>query len=207
MRVFHADAVELLARDHLHVARAAAAAALAGAEPGTAAGGGQLDELAVALVADESVHPHVAGVVPDVLRLDLEGEVVGGFFPVLFGVPAFVAAAAYVAADETDPEIIRAVADAAQGGFTAAEGRVGRVVLIGIAGWLRGRERGVRVSAHGTSSPTPFLQAGAVEYVLAEDGEEAGRVIHTLETDGAGRQLDEVRGWWWEWFQEGGRRS
>lgn len=60
------------------------------------------------------MNPHIACVVPDVLGFDLEGEVVRGFFPVVFGVTAFVAATTYTAANETDPEIICGVADAAE---------------------------------------------------------------------------------------------
>jgi len=67
---------------------------------------GKLDDFAIAFSADEAVNPHIACIVPNVLCLDLEGEVVCGFFPVVFGVAAFVAAAAYTAADETDPEIV-----------------------------------------------------------------------------------------------------
>lgn len=74
------------------------------------------------------MHPHVASVVPHVLGLDLEREVVRGFFPVLFRVPALVAPAADVAADQADPQVVGAVADAAEGGFTAAKGWVGGVV-------------------------------------------------------------------------------
>jgi hypothetical protein len=59
------------------------------------------------------VHPYVPRIIPDMLRFDLERKVVRGFFPVLFCVPAFVAPAADVAADQADPQVVGAVADAA----------------------------------------------------------------------------------------------
>ena len=44
------------------------------------------------------------------LRLDLECKIMCRVFPMLFGVSAFVPSAAYVAADQTNPEVVRAVA-------------------------------------------------------------------------------------------------
>lgn len=50
--------------------------------------------------------------------------------------------------------------------------------------------------ADGTAGAAPFLQTGAVEDVLAEDGEEAGGVVHAFEAYGAGGEFDEGgRGW------------
>ena len=74
------------------------------------------------------MNPDVACIIPDVLRLDLERKIVGGFFPVLFCVSAFVAPAAYVAAYQADPKVVGAVADAAERGCAAAEGWVGGIV-------------------------------------------------------------------------------
>lgn len=76
------------------------------------------------------MNPHIARVVPDMLSLDFEGEIMCGFFPVVFSVSAFVPTAAYAAADEADPEIVCRVADTAEGGFTAAERGVVWVVRV-----------------------------------------------------------------------------
>jgi hypothetical protein len=46
------------------------------------------------------------------------------------------------------------------------------------------------VSTYGTAASTPFLETGAVEDMLAGDGEEAGCVVHAFETYGAGREFD-----------------
>src|ERR1700759_1352112 len=103
-----------------------------------------------------------------------------GVFPVLFCMPAFVASATYVAAYQTDPEVVGAVADAAEGGFAATEGMVGWVVggctCVGSGGEC---ERGIGVSTNRTPASSPFLETVAVEDVLAGDGEEAGRIIHS----------------------------
>jgi len=58
--------------------------------------------------------PHITRVIPYMLRLDLQREVVSGVFPVFFCVSAFVPPTTYVAANEADPEIIGAVADTAE---------------------------------------------------------------------------------------------
>lgn len=47
------------------------------------------------------------------------------------------------------------------------------------------------VAADGAASTRPFLQTGAVENVLAEDGEETGCFVHTFEANRAGWQLDQ----------------
>lgn len=70
------------------------------------------------------MNPHVARVVPDMLGLDLEGEVVRAPLPVFFSVPSLVASAPDIAAYEADPEVVRAVAYGAEGGVSAAERRV-----------------------------------------------------------------------------------
>lgn len=46
------------------------------------------------------------------------------------------------------------------------------------------------MSADWTAGPTPFLQTGAVEEMLAEDCDEPGCVVHAFEADGAGRKFD-----------------
>lgn len=79
---------------------------MAGAGPPRVASRGEFDDFAIAFPTDEAMNPHIACVVPDVLGLDLEGEVMCGFLPVVFCVPAFVAPTTYVAADEADPEIV-----------------------------------------------------------------------------------------------------
>jgi hypothetical protein len=58
------------------------------------------------------MNPDVSCVIPDVLRLYLESKTVCCIFPVFFGVASLVATTSYIAADETNPEIICAVADA-----------------------------------------------------------------------------------------------
>ena len=45
-----------------------------------------------------------------------------------------------------------------------------------------------------TAATRPFLQAGAVKNMLAEDGQEAGGFIHAFQADGTGGELDERRG-------------
>lgn len=56
-----------------------------------------------------------------------------------FCVPAFVAAAAYVAADQADPKVVGAVTNAAEGGFTTAKWWVCGVIRV-CAGAGRGGE-------------------------------------------------------------------
>jgi hypothetical protein len=46
------------------------------------------------------------------------------------------------------------------------------------------------MSTYGTAASTPFLETGAVEDVLARDGEETGCVVHAFETYWAGREFD-----------------
>lgn len=58
------------------------------------------------------------------------------------------------------------------------------------------------MSTDGTAASFPLLETVAVEDVLAGDGEETGGVIHALEADGTGRELDEVGCWWWEGLEE-----
>ena len=59
----------------------------------------------------------------------------------------------------------------------------------------------LRVPTYRAARAPPLFEAGAVEDVLAEDGKEACGLIHALETDGAGRELDEGRGRWWDGFR------
>ena len=58
------------------------------------------------LVLNEAVHVVVAGVVPHALRRQLHGEVVAGLLVVQHSRAAAVAAAAGMAADETDPHLL-----------------------------------------------------------------------------------------------------
>ena len=116
----------------------------------------------------------------------------------LLCVSAAISSTSYLPAYETDPEIFRAVADRAQRGISCAE----REFVGGIVRRLCCEcQRGVGISTYGTASSLPFLQAGAVEEVLAEDREEAGCVVHALEADGAGGEFDEGMCWWWEGFE------
>ena len=106
------------------------------------------------------------------------------------GVSGVVPAAADVAADEADPEVLVRAAD---GAFVQArsleEGTVcpfAQVVL--------------SVATDGAAAATPFFEAGAVEHMLAEDSEEAGRFIHAFEANGTGWELDQCGGWGCFWF-------
>ena len=47
------------------------------------------------------------------------------------------------------------------------------------------------IPTYGTAASAPFLEAGAVEDVLTEDGKKSGGFVHALEADGAGRELDQ----------------
>jgi hypothetical protein len=58
--------------------------------------------------------PHIPRIIPNMLRFYLEGEIVRRVFPVFFCVSAFVASASYAAADQADPEVVRAVAYTAE---------------------------------------------------------------------------------------------
>ncbi len=78
--------------------------------------------------------PHIPRVVPHMLRLDLEREVMCRFLPMLFGVAAFVPSAAGVAADEADPEILGAITYPTEGSVSSSKWRVGGVV--GICVWV-----------------------------------------------------------------------
>lgn len=105
--------------------------------------------------------------------------------PVLLSMSALVAATPHVPADEADPQVLGTVTHLAQievvRGGCEAEGRAERV-------------GGLHVAAHGTAGAAPFLEAGAVEDVLAEDSEETGGFVHALEADGAGGEFDEGGG-------------
>jgi hypothetical protein len=65
------------------------------------------------------------------LGFDLEREIMRRIFPVFFGVTTFVATTAYIAAYETNPEIICAIADTAELVLAASEGWVVGVLRIG----------------------------------------------------------------------------
>ena len=96
------------------------------------------------------------------------------------GVSGVVSPTAYIAADEADPQVSIRMADAA---FveTAVLSQTGVImypfpktkVVLGVA-------------AYGTAGSTPFLKTGAVEDMLAEDSQEACRLVHALKTDRAG---------------------
>lgn len=92
-----------------------------------------------------------------------------------------------VAADEADPEVRGRGADGAGG---VGQGGGGGSGVRGGAGIGEGRAGGLAEAAHGAAGAPPFLEAGAVEDVLAEDGQEAGCFVHALEADGAGGEFD-----------------
>jgi hypothetical protein len=100
-----------------------------------------------------------------------------------------VSATAYVAANEADPEVLGGSADAALIVWTVT-----------VTAAERGKGVVLCVAADWAARTSPFLETGAVEDVLTEDGEKSRRFVHALETDGASGQLDE--GWcgWGVWF-------
>lgn len=82
------------------------------------------------------------------------------------GVSAVVAAARYVTADEADPEVCfqmasRAFVETSVSKTVALAGGSFAVLVLGEA-------------AHRTTCASPFLEAGTVEDMLAEDCEKAG---------------------------------
>lgn len=103
VRILDTHAIEFLARNEIAIIHWRRCAT----------GSWQFDHLAVALVANQAMDPDVVGVVPDILRLNLEGKVVCAILPVLLGVATFVPATADIATDEADPEIVGTVADGA----------------------------------------------------------------------------------------------
>ena len=125
------------------------------------------------------MHVAVACVIPDVLCTDIHGITVTRVLVMGKSVRGVVASAAHITAYQADPEIGCAGADGA-GGFCIrgcfARARIGEC-----------EGRGLRVATYWTAGASPFLQAGAVEDVLAEDGEKTGRFVHSFQTDGASR--------------------
>ena len=76
-------------------------------------GGGHIQKFAVGFVLDDAVDISVGGIIPHALGFKFHGETVTAAFIVGEGVGGIVAAAAYGAADQTDPEIgVRAAYDA-----------------------------------------------------------------------------------------------
>ena len=119
------------------------------------------------------------------LRLQLQGEAVRCFFPVILCMPSLISTTTYDSADQADPEIFRAVADPAKiRGITPKWlcGRLGSITL-----------RGVRVPAYGTARSLPVLEARAVEDMLAWYRHQAGGIVHTLQAHWTSRELNEVR--------------
>ena len=62
-------------------------------------------------------------------------------------------------------------------GFVIGFGAAGTEVVVGVA-------------TDGTATAGPLFETGAVEDVLAEDGEESGSFVHAFEADGAGGEFD-----------------
>jgi hypothetical protein len=100
-----------------------------------------------------------------------------------------VSATAYVAANETDPEVLCGSADAALVIWTVA-----------VTAAERGEGVVLCVTADWAPRTSPFLETGAMEDVLTEDGEKSRGFVHALETDGASGQLDEGGCGWGVWF-------
>ena len=63
--------------------------------------------------------------------------------------------------------------------------RCSMLALIGVGKLFRGRKAILRVPADGAATASPFLEATAVEDVLAQDGKETGAFVHALKADGA----------------------
>ena len=103
------------------------------------------------------------------------------------GVSGIVSSTAYIATDEADPQIGIRAADAAFietnlfSQVCAVEHPFPKTEII------------LGVAAYGTAGSAPLLKTGAVEDMLAKDREETRGFVHTLEADGASRQLDQ--GW------------
>ena len=135
----------------------------------------------------------IGAIIPDALCAHIHRVAVRGLLVVGVGVGVVIAAAADIAANEAHPEVGFGAADAAFverglnfGGAAAAAGPG----ALAKAGFVLG------VAADGAAGATPFLEAVAVEDVLAEDGEETGGFVHALKADGAGGEFDEGRGGW-----------
>ena len=95
-----------------------------------------------------------------------------------------VAATAHDAADETNPKVGVGATDGAlvqTGGFI-----LGGCGVVAERPFVNRRQGSVRVAADWAAGTFPFLETGAVEDVLAEDGEEAGRFVHAFKADGTG---------------------
>lgn len=148
--------------------------------------GRQVNRVAIGLVLNEAVHVAISGVVPDMLGGDVHGVAMRSVFVVGISVGVVVASTGGVAADEADPEVGGGAADGARG-FNSSSVMMMVVVRAREGEGERGR---LRVSAYRTARTSPFLKTGAVEDVLAEDGQEARRFVHAFEADGAGRELD-----------------
>ena len=143
-----------------------------------------LQEFSVHLILQDAVHVPITRIIPDPLRAHIHGETVARLLVMLECVGGVVATTPGVAADEADPEIgLRMTDDTFVQGSCCRRFLVGRKGPRGVI--FRGRRLGV--PAHWAAAASPFLEAGAVEDVLTEDGEEARGFIHAFEADRAGR--------------------
>jgi hypothetical protein len=135
------------------------------------------------------MHPHIPRIIPNILGLYLQCKTVRCLLIMLLRMPALIPSTPYIATYQTNPKIIRRVAH-------LAEIEVPRRRRDAEGGG-EGGER-LHVPTDGASATAPFGEAGAVEDVLAEDGQEAGGVVHALEADGAGGEFDQGGCGWWE---------
>lgn len=92
------------------------------------------------------------------------------------GMSAIVSSTPYISADETDPEVDVRVAYAAFGSFVIkweALARLAKIILC--------------ITTYGTTTAFPLLEACTMENVLTYDSEQAGSLVHPLQTNGARR--------------------
>jgi hypothetical protein len=119
---------------------------------------------------EEAVDVSVANVVPHTLGGELHGVAVACLKPVLFRVGVTVSAATDGAADEADPDILGA----------ATGGTLGRL------------RRGVAVATDWAGGVVPLDEAGGVEGVAADGGDDTtGALVEAFKAHGAGGHFGE----------------
>ena len=177
MRVFLGDVGQFLARDVVvEVVILIAGGVVVGSD-----GCRQLDEFTVGFGLHYSMDIAVRCIVPYALCGEIHSEAMIRSLVMRKSMRGVISATTDIAADEADPQVLVRAAD---GAFVQACGFAKRcafawtVVILGVA-------------ADGASGAAPFLEARAVEDVLAEDGEEAGGFVHAFEAHGAGGEFDE----------------
>jgi len=121
----------------------------------------------------------VACIVPDMLSQDVHGVGMGCGFVVGKGMCRVIAAAARVATDEADPEVLGGAADST---FIIWSVAVAGVLSNGVV---------LCVATDRAAGTTPLFETGTVKDVLTENGEEASCLVHALEADGTRGQLNE----------------